>query len=205
MGTEINVTPNKQVVVEPAKKQSPATIEVSKAIVVADTIKDVSLFISSPCDDNYDYVYVKAPAGMIKKTDKVIFARYITGKTRNRIDGQTVNGERNKYRGWIRPKYIVDGIPRGYIYDDDYFMLKYVHTIDGYDFFEIYDRGKGDEIVEDLVDFKKEAQERSSQTLNVFKHKLGIAIQRGGKTIVDYMPFRIQYDEMYDRYAACRV
>ena len=32
MGAEINVTPNKQVVVEPAKKQSPAIIDVSKAI-----------------------------------------------------------------------------------------------------------------------------------------------------------------------------
>lgn len=68
MGAEINVTPNKQVVVEPAKKQSPAIIEVSKAIVVADTIKDVSLF--SICNKGSDDpLYIKAPKGFLRETD----------------------------------------------------------------------------------------------------------------------------------------
>lgn len=200
---EINV-PNKQTASVATTNKKTASVSAGGNVTITETMAGVSLFIYSPYDEGYDHVYVKAPAGMIKETDKVIFARYITGKTRDRIDGQTANGERNKYRGWIRPRYIVEGKPAGYIYDDDYFMLEYVHTIDGYDFFEIYDSGKGDEMVEDLVDFTKKASESDSH-LNVFKHKLGISIQRDGKTIVDYMPFRIQHDEIKDRYAACRV
>ena len=201
---EINV-PNKQTASVTATNKKTASVSAGGNVTITETMAGVSLFIYSPYDEGYDYVYVKAPAGMIKETDKVIFARYITGKTRNRIDGGTAQGERNKYRGWIRPRYIVECKPAGYIYDDDYFMLQYSVTIKGYDFFEIFDGGKGDEIVEDLVDFTKKVTERNGQPLNVFKHKLGIAIQRDGKTIVDYMPFRIQYNGIKDRYAACRV
>lgn len=200
---DINV-PNKQTASVTTTNKQMASVSAGGNVTITDTMAGVSLFIYSTYDESYDRVYVKAPSGMIKETDNVIFARYITGKTRNRIDGNTVTGERNRYRGWIRPRYIVEGRPEGYMYDDDYFTLLYSRTIDGYDFFEIIDREKGDEIVEDLVDFTKKVSESGSH-LNVFEHKLGIAIQRGGKTIVDYMPFRIQYDEIEDRYAACRV
>ena len=203
MGAEINVTPNKQVVVEPAKKQSPAIIDVSKAIIVADTIKDVSLF--AYYDRDYvDWLYVKAPKGLIKETDNVIFARYITGKTRPRNNRETLTGERYKYRGWIRPKKVDRSYPSkdwDYLFDDSYFSLYFVEyrSSEEYDVFELRERN-GIEIVDCLAN----TYITNTDKLNVSR-KCGICIQRNGKTIVDYLPFRIVYDDRNGCYHASRV
>lgn len=198
MGAEINVTQNKQVVVEPAKKQSPATIEVSKAIIVADTIKDVSLF--AMCQDNWycDDVFVKAPQGMLKETDKVIFARYITNKTRPRVDGETDNLQpRIYYRGWIRPRVVNKKENYPLWKGDDDIKLHFSHTDNGYDFFELYDDALDELFLVGLYGYSSDSN--GEGVPKVKGKKLGVKIERDGKTIVDYMPFSIFYSQLDDK------
>lgn len=197
MGASVVIKPKNQVVVRSAKKTT-ATIDIDSAIVVADTIKDVSLFAICSQRWSSDVVYVKAPEGMLKTTDKVIFARYITNKTRHRVDGQTDNLQpRIYYRGWIRPRVVNKKENYPLWKGDDDIKLHFSHTDNGYDFFELYDDAL-DELF--LVGLYGYSSDDSGERLPKVKgKKLGVKIERDGKTIVDYMPFSIFYSQEDDK------
>ena len=160
---------------------------------------DVSLFATTTKRSNrYDDVFVKAPAGMLKETDKVIFARYISNKTRPRLDGMTDKSmPRSVYRGWIRPKWIgnKEKIIREYWKGDDDLKLHFINTIDGYDFFSIQDEvAGGATLINCLYEGYYNIDEEGNRHPRVKDKKLGIKIVRDGKTIVDYLPFTIKVD-----------
>lgn len=156
---------------------------------------DVSLFASTEKGWSYDEVYVKAPAGMLKETDQVIFARYISNKTRPRLDGMTDKSiPRSVYRGWIKP---AKGGKHNssLLIPDDMLKLRYVTTIDGYDQFELrVDPDNNDEtLLFYLWDYA--FVDDGHHHPRVKDKKLGIKIVRDGKTIVDYLPFTVKVDE----------
>ena len=155
----------------------------------SNVINDVSLFALRN-SSNTDYTMLKAPQGLIKDTDKVIFARYIKNKTRPRVNGRTDNTKsRIVYKGWVRPR--IGSVHKQYPLwmSDTRFILSIKGTIDGYDYFYIEDNG-GDDIVTILYDNSKAIQGKMYP--KVVDKKLGIKIVRDGKTIVDYLPFTIK-------------
>ena len=206
MGAEINVTPNKQVVVEPAKKQSPAIIEVSKAIVVADTIKDVSLF--SICNKGSDDpLYIKAPKGFLRETDEVVFARKTSGKTRpvkyvgkgagtdGGYFGTDGSKDRKRYKGWIRPR-IGTSISSGRAYFPSAgIRMNLRYTIDGYDYFEL---NITNSIYPISYEILRGTDLQYKNRPNLAGKHLGVCVKRNGKMIVDYLSFTIWYDEGRD-------
>ena len=196
---EVNV-PNKPtatVTVTP-KHASSISSSGSVTIVKADTIKDVSLFAICDQDWYYDSVYVKAPEGMLKTTDKVIFARYITNKTRPRVNGSTDKSEsRTYYRGWIRPR-VVSAINNYPLWKgDDDIKLHFSHTDNGYDFFRLYNDALDEGFLTGLYDYSFDTN--GEEYPKVKGKKLGVKIERDGKTIVDYMPFSIFYSQEDDK------
>lgn len=155
----------------------------------SNVINDVSLFAWRN-SSNTDYTMLKAPQGLIKETDKVIFARYIKNKTRPRVNGRTdPTKSRRVYKGWIRPR--IGSVHEQYPLwmSDTRFVLSFNGTFDGYDYFYIEDNG-GDDIVTILYDNSKAIQGKIYP--KVVDKKLGIKIVRDGKTIVDYLPFTIK-------------
>ena len=155
----------------------------------SNVINDVSLFALRN-SSNTDYTMLKAPQGLIKYTDKVIFARYIKNKTRPRVNGRTDNTKsRIVYKGWVRPR--IGSVHKQYPLwmSDTRFILSIKGTIDGYDYFYIEDNG-GDDIVTILYDYSKAVMGKMYP--KVVDKKLGIKIVRDGKTIVDYLPFTIK-------------
>lgn len=170
--------------------------QIGSAGEITPAFTDVSLFAITEKWWSADDVYVKAPAGMLKETDQVIFARYISNKTRPRLDGMTDKSiPRGVYRGWIKPakggKHA-----SGLFVPDDKLKLRYSTTIDGYDQFEL--RVDPDSDDEPLLFY---LWEYASVDENGYRHprvkdkKLGIKIVRDGKTIVDYLPFTIKVDD----------
>ena len=196
---EVNV-PNKPtatVTVTP-KHASSISSSGSVTIVKGDTIKDVSLF--AICSQLWysDSVYVKAPEGMLKTTDKVIFARYITNKTRPRVNGSTDKSKpRHYYRGWIRPRVVnpIENFPLWKGNDD--IKLHFLHTDNGYDFFELWDEAVDEPLLTGLFDWSYDVD--GEKYPKVKGKKLGVKIERDGKTIVDYMPFSIFYSQEDDK------
>ena len=155
-------------------------------------VNDVSLFTLRN-SSNTDYTMLKAPQGLIKDTDKVIFARYIKNKTRPRVNGRTDKTKsRRVYKGWVRPR--IGSVHEQYPLwmSDTRFELAINGTIDGYDYFYIEDNG-GDDIVTVLYDNSKAIQGKMYP--KVVDKKLGIKIVRDGKTIVDYLPFTIKCND----------
>lgn len=157
---------------------------------------DVSLYATTVKGQQCDEVYVKAPAGMLKTTDKVIFARYITNKTRPRVNGDTDKSQPRKYyRGWIKP-FIGSKHNTLLFIPDDMLQLVYDTTIDGYDRFEL--RVDPDDYNESLLFYlwdNASVDEDGYRHPRVKDRKLGIKIVRDGVTIVDYLPFTIKVDD----------
>lgn len=162
----------------------------------SDPITDVSLFAYTEKGWSFDDVYVKAPAGMLKETDQVIFARYISNKTRPRLNGMTDKSTpRSVYRGWIKP---AKGGKHNssLLLPDDMLKLMYSTTIDGYDQFQLCvdPEGADEQLVYYLWDYAS-VDENGHRHPRVKDKKLGIKIVRDGKTIVDYLPFTIKVDD----------
>lgn len=157
---------------------------------------DVSLFATTEKGRSFDVVYVKAPAGMLKETDQVIFARYISNKTRPRLNGMTDKSiPRSVYRGWIKP---AKGGKHNssLLLPDDMLKLMYSTTIDGYDHFYLQVDPDGDD--ESLLCYLwnyASVDEGGYLHPRVKDKKLGIKIVRDGKTIVDYLPFTVKVDD----------
>lgn len=170
--------------------------QIGSAGEITPVFTDVSLFATTTKRSNrHDDVFVKAPAGMLKETDQVIFARYISNKTRPRLDGMTDKSiPRSVYRGWIKPARGGKHNSQLHIPDD---MLKLIYstTIDGYDQFEL--RVDPDSDDEPLLFYLWEyasVSEDGHRYPRVKDKKLGIKIVRDGKTIVDYLPFTVKVD-----------
>ena len=174
--------------------------QIGSAGEITPVFTDVSLFATTTKRSNrYDDVFVKAPAGLLKVTDQVIFARYISNKTRPRLDGMTDKSmPRSVYRGWIRPKWIgnKEKIIREYWKGDDDLKLNFLNTIDGYDFFSIRDEvAGGATLINCLYEGYYKIDDGGHHHPRVKDKKLGIKIVRDGKTIVDYLPFTIKVDD----------
>lgn len=158
--------------------------------------KDVSLFATTQQGNSYDSVFVKAPVGVLKETDQVIFARYITNKTRPRVYGETDKSTPRKvYRGWIKP---AKGEKRSstLLIPDDKLKLEYHTTIDGYDHF--YLGVDPDGVAEELLFYLWNyayIDDEGNRHPRVKDKKLGIKIMREGETIVDYLPFTVKVDQ----------
>lgn len=179
-------------------KYKPAHVSAAGGIIIqggSDPITDVSLFATTEKGWAYDNVYVKAPAGMLKETDQVIFARYISNKTRPRLNGMTDKSiPRSVYRGWIKPaKGGKHNSPL--LIPDDKLKLLYETTIGGYDQFELIVDPEGVEelLLSYLWDYAF-VSEDGHRHPRVEDKKLGIKIVRDGKTIVDYLPFTVKVD-----------
>lgn len=169
--------------------------QIGSAGEITPAFTDVSLFATTRQGRFYDSVFVKAPAGMLKETDQVIFARYISNKTRPRLDGMTDKSiPRSVYRGWIKPaKGGKHNSPL--LIPDDKLQLIYNTTIDGYDHF--YLQVDPDDADEELLFYLWEyafVSEDGHRHPRVKDKKLGIKIVRDGKTIVDYLPFTVKVD-----------
>lgn len=158
----------------------------------SNVINDVSLF-AIRYSSYTDYTMLKAPQGLIKDTDKVIFARYIKNKTRPRVNGSTDKTKSRKvYKGWVRPRIgLVHKQYPLWIDDNSLFLSPYKLNDGGYDYFSIENKG-GDDIVIFLYENSKDTMGKTYP--KVVDKKLGIKIVRDGKTIVDYLPFTIKYN-----------
>ena len=192
MGASVVIKPKNQVVVRPA----------SKAIVVADTIKDVSLF--SICNkDSDDPLYIKAPKGFLRETDEVVFARKTSGKTRPvkykgkgaGADGGYFNTDyskdRKRYKGWIRPR-IGTSVSSGRAYFPSAgIRMNLRYTIDGYDYFELNITNSISPISYKIL---REIDMQYKNRPNLTGKHLGVCVKRNGKMIVDYLSFTIWYD-----------
>lgn len=169
--------------------------QIGSAGEMTPVVTDVSLFATTEKGQPNDDVYVKAPAGMLKETDQVIFARYISNKTRPRLEGMTDKSiPRQVYRGWIKPA-TGGKHANGLFVPDDKLKLMYIKTVDGYDQFEL--RVDPDKDDEPLLFYLREyayIDEKGGRHPRVKDKKLGIKIVRDGKTIVDYLPFTIKVD-----------
>lgn len=179
-------------------KYKPAHVSAAGGIIIqggSDPITDVSLFATTQQGRFYDSVFVKAPAGMLKETDQVIFARYISNKTRPRLDGMTDKSiPRSVYRGWVKPARGGKHNSQLHI-PDDMLKLIFLETVDGYDQFEL--RVDPDDYDEPLLFYLWEyafVSEDGHRHPRVKDKKLGIKIVRDGKTIVDYLPFTVKVD-----------
>ena len=184
------------------KQLDEALSELSGSVVggTSNVINDVSLFAMAKSKTACDYVFLKAPAGMIKETDKVIFARYIKNKTRPRVNGATDKTKyRTIYKGWIRPR--VFNIFQQYpLWIDDNLLVLSPYRLNngGYDYFYI-EATSGDDLIEYLyVSSYASLGEKYPKVVN---KKLGIKIVRDGKTIVDYLPFTIQCNNNVPRFS----
>lgn len=184
------------------KQLDEALSELSGSVVggTSNVINDVSLFAMAKSKTACDYVFLKAPAGMIKETDKVIFARYIKNKTRPRVDGSTDKTKyRTIYKGWIRPR-VVNIFQQYPLWIDDNLLVLSPYRLNngGYDYFYI-EATSGDDLIEYLyVSSYASLGEKYPKVVN---KKLGIKIVRDGKTIVDYLPFTIQCNNNVPRFS----
>jgi hypothetical protein len=161
-------------------------------------ISDVSLFGLGAGE-----VFLKVPKDTITSDDKVIIARYIRSKRRNRtIRNDSCSSTWLTYKGWVRPRKVVDGKSRDFVIpefsatnDTPYtsFMLYDVthkfNDTDKYQYWRLTDQGKN------LVDFIVSNNVCHSGDGGEFKFAnktLGLCIQRGGVQITDYLKFTIK-------------
>ena len=204
---EVNV-PNKQTATVTATPKPTASISSSGSITVVDgdTIKDVSLF--SICDRySDDPLYIKAPKGVLRETDEVVFARRASGKTRPvkyvgkglGIDGGFFNTDsqkqRKRYKGWIRPR-IGTSVSSGRAYfPSDGIRMNLRYTSDGYDYFELNITNSNSKLSYEIL---RETDLQYKNRPNLAGKHLGVCVKRNGKMIVDYLSFTIWYDEERD-------
>lgn len=153
-------------------------------------------------------MFVRAPKGLLKESDKPVFARYRKSKIRGSDNGNYWAGDNTEHvtvKGWIVPlthpmpskrdggvhKWAED-MSLQKISPNDYDLG--CSSWDGdYDFFLVLCDG------EDFISWMSWARYNENITgrdnnnpLNLVAQKLGIRIDRGGKTIVNYLPFSIQ-------------
>ena len=204
---EVNV-PNKPTATVTVTPKHASSISSSGSITVVDgdTIKDVSLF--SICDKySDDPLYIKAPKGVLRETDEVVFARRASGKTRPvkyvgkglGIDGGFFNTDsqkqRKRYKGWIRPR-IGTSVSSGRAYfPSDGIRMNLRYTSDGYDYFELNITNSNSKLSYEIL---RETDLQYKNRPNLAGKHLGVCVKRNGKMIVDYLSFTIWYDEERD-------
>lgn len=163
--------------------------------------KDVSIFAVDK------RMFIRAPKGLLSENDTPIFARYTKSSIRGVGDvenGDEINywvGDRKahvKVNGWIVPRKTYDGdalSPQDSSrFADEAVLVRCEFDGDGceswndnYDFFRLYCGG------EDFIDWLHHAKnEYFICPLKIANKKLGVRIDRDGKTIVDYLPFSYQ-------------
>lgn len=165
--------------------------------------KDVSIFAVGKI------MYIRAPKGLLSENDTPIFARYTKSSVRGIGDiekGDEINywvGDRKahaKVNGWIVPRKTMDGLgifltpQESSRFADEAVLVRCEFNGDGceswndnYDFFRLYCSG------EDFIDWLHHAKdEYFYQPLKITNKRLGVRIDRDGKTIVDYLPFSYQ-------------
>lgn len=205
MGASVVIKPKNQVVVRSAKKTT-ATIDVDSAIIVADTIKDISLF--SICKrGSDDPLYIKAPEGVLRETDEIVFARRTSGKTRPvkyagkglGTDGGYFDTDsqkpRKRYKGWIRSR-IGTSVSSGRAYFPSAgIRMNLRYTSDGYDYFELNITNSNSPLAYEIL---RETDLQYKNRPNLAGKHLGVCVKRNGKMIVDYLSFTIWYDEERD-------
>lgn len=181
-------------------------------------INDVSLVGIN--DGTFNFVYLKAPKDMVNiETDKVIFARYITGKKRHRDWGNP--SYHSKYKAWVRPQYLIPGpqFTTEPVIDDNMIGLYPINTIedidpmfrtfrdtDKYDYFYIAGAGfspesplEGAPLV-DLIAYNNQCHTGEGGNFNYLNKTLGICLQRNGEKITDYIRFTIRGNDSGDLY-----
>ena len=204
---EVNV-PNKQTATVTATPKPTASISSSGSITVVDgdTIKDISLF--SICEkDSDDPLYIKAPKGVLRETDEVVFARRTSGKTRpvkyvgnglGSDGGCFVTDSENpriRYKGWIRPR-IGTSVSSGRAYFPSAgIRMNLRYTSDGYDYFELNITNSDNSLAYKIL---RETDTQYKNRPNLAGKHLGVCVKRNGKIIVDYLSFTIWYDEERD-------
>lgn len=151
-------------------------------------------------------MFVRAPKGLLKETDKPVFARYRKSKIRG-SDGDNYwvgyNTQHETVKGWIVPlTHPMPGEKGVHEWAEDMSLQKISpNDIDAgcsswddkYDFFQVLYDG------EDFISWMSWARynenitsRNSNEPLKLVAQKLGIRIDRDGKTIVDYLPFSTQ-------------
>lgn len=178
-------------------------------------INDVSIFAV------YGYaMYIRAPKGLLRESDTPIFARYTKSKIRgigDEEEGDSINywvGDRSgheKVNGWIVPRVTMVGGKHikpqdSFRFAKGAYLEKWTFegdgctawNDDGYDYFRLFSED-GD----DFIDYLNHARNNYFvEPLNIIQKKLGIRIDRDGKTIVDYLPFAFQENEDGDYFFA---
>lgn len=140
------------------------------------------------------FLYIYAPTGMIRATDKVRFARYVSSKNGRR---KGTNKIHIKHCGWIRPKRYEKGkavqlVNMSLLLNTDASNAVtecWALLINGNPdipsaLFSIMSEQAGG------IDLKKEIVLSDLQLFtDFFGKQLGVCIERNGVQITDYMPF----------------
>ena len=168
-----------------------------------DAYKDVSIFAV-----NGRQMYIRAPKGLLTEDDKPVFARYTKSKIRGVGDEKYWVADRGthvKVNGWIVPIMTNGGDDDKHFAHDAYLVQ---HEFDGdgcaswndnYDYFRLYCEG------EDFIEWLAWASyDYFRDRLCIVQKKLGIRLDRDGKTIVDYLPFSYQENDNGPSFAKWR-
>lgn len=151
-------------------------------------------------------MFVRAPKGLLKESDKPVFARYRKSKIRGSDNGYYWVGDDTQHKtvkGWIVPlTHPMPGENGVHEWAEDMSLIKICpNDIDSgcsswddkYDFFQVFCDG------EDFISWMSWARYNENITsrsknepLKLYAQKLGIRIDRDGKTIVNYLPFSTQ-------------
>lgn len=171
----------------------------------AEVVEHLHTELFSTSLDGYPALYLKAPEGAINtETDTLVFARCVS--TSRRIPSDSgVGYDHERRKGWIRPRKhnsITLRYSKSYTKNGwDYFAI--VPSIsklsDLYANYRVQDYNRWDTLANDMEENAANLQEhvdrgdKDYRGMNPAKlnKKCGICVERNGKPITDYMPFRL--------------
>jgi hypothetical protein len=161
-------------------------------------ISDVSLFGVGDGE-----VFLKAPKNTMTHNDRVIIARYIRNKRRNREDDGSSTWL--TYKGWVRPRKTEGGqsryfvIPEFSVTNGSYYTSYTINGVtykfndtDKYQYWRLTNQGKN------LVNFiasNNVCHTGDGGEFQFVNKTLGLCIQRDGVQITDYLKFTIKQNE----------
>lgn len=155
-------------------------------------------------DDN---LYVVSPKGVIKDTDEPVFARYVKSRVRQKTGDTTIHRKRS---GWIVPTRNTEKCKQTLVP----LKMEKVERWDSnvYDYYRILAAATTYDAQPSERDYKADlGLEFYNATSGLdFEKRLGIAINRKGVQITDWLPFTVtgkkeKYkDKKYERYYLSR-
>ena len=158
-------------------------------------------------DDN---LYIVSPKGLIKDTDEPVFARYVRSCIRQEVDGKNLHYKR---RGWIIPTHnkakeskltlVPLKMEKVECWDSD--VYDYYRILAAATTYNVQPSKRNYEtnIGKQFYDAEKNA---AGLALRFANKRLGVAINRGGVQITDWLPFTVtDADDRLGKYYLSRL